>query len=75
MLNLGAEGKRGPKDRAVAEESSFAPWISTEPQQEPRNEERRKRILCISIINKDFWPPVWNTDPSHLHTIQLQIFI
>lgn len=72
MLNPGAEGKKGPRDRTVAETSSFTPWISTKPWQEPRDE-RRKRIIRISIINKAFWPPVRNTEPSHLHTMQLQI--
>lgn len=64
MLNPGAEGQKGPRDRAVAEVGSYTPRMSTEPQQGPRDEERRKRILCISVINKAFWPRVWNTDPS-----------
>ena len=64
MLNPGAEGKKGPKDREVAEVGSFTPWISTELQQRATDEERGQRILHVSIISKAFWPPIQNTGPS-----------
>lgn len=63
MLHPGAEGKKGPGERAVAEVGSFKPETSTELQQRARDD-RRKRTLCIPIINKAFWPPFRNTDPS-----------
>lgn len=74
MLNLGADGGKKTKRRDSGRDELFHTLDLTKPWQEPRDEERIKRILCISIINKAFWPPVRNTEPSHLHTMQLQIF-
>lgn len=47
MLNPGTEEEKRTRDRTRAKASAFTPWISTEPQQEPRDEEREEKECFV----------------------------
>lgn len=72
--------KKEQRKRVVAEVDSFTAWISTEPQEGPRDTWKRTRIPPLYFHHKQsFLASISEyrsfSTPPHSHTIQLEIFI